>query len=196
MANIDNELIKRIISKYEASTGISSRNTVTSRNWFRENLRKSYGHVRTASIIKGGTFIAKPELGGLYHFNYDPKHKKTLPIYDTFPLVFPFAIAKDKKGFLGINMHYLAPKLRVAVFTELLRLKTGRGYGEKTKLQLNYSKLMKLSRSKYLKHATKHYLFDHMRSKLIFVDPRNWEVVVSLPSERFVKGSRKKGWAL
>ena len=36
--------------------------------------------------------------GNLYMFFYDPKHKKTLPYYDKFPMVFPFATTED--GFM------------------------------------------------------------------------------------------------
>jgi hypothetical protein len=192
-------LINKIIKRYKESTGAQRRNSETSRKWFKDNLRKSYGHVRAPNIIKGSDFISKPKIGGLYHFNYNPKHKATLPIYDTFPLVFPFSVGKTKAGdsyFMGINMHYLPPKIRVAVFTSMLKLKTGSGYKPNTRLALNYSKLSSMANSKYVKNAVKMYLVDHMESKFIKVEPNNWEIVISLPTERFKKGGNKTAWKL
>ena len=51
-------------------------------------------------------------------FFYDPKFKKTLPYYDTFPLVLPLETYND--GFLGINMHYLPIPLRVNLLDQNL----------------------------------------------------------------------------
>ena len=138
--------------------------------------------------------VAKPEIGGLYHFAYDPKTKDTLPVYDVFPLVFPFGLTDDGQGFYGINMHYLSPKIRMAVFVELLSLKSGAGYNKKTKLALNYSKLKAISNSKAVAHAIKRYRFDHMQSKFIRVDPQVWPIVLMLPTERFKKGSKSQAW--
>ena len=46
----------------------------------------------------------------MYMFKYNPKTKEKLPYYDTFPLIMPLEIYKG--GFLGINFHYLPPKIR------------------------------------------------------------------------------------
>ena len=194
MSSKDNKLIRKIIKSFETSTGRVRRNTAFAHKWFRDTLRKNYSNVRTARLIDQATITNKPVVGVLYHFSYNPKTKDALPIYDTFPLVFPFALTNDAKGFYGINLHYLAPKLRMAVFVELLKLRTGSGYNKYTKLALNYSKLTSISKSRLIKHAIKRYRFDHMRSKFIKVDPEVWSIVVMLPSERFKKGTNTQAW--
>jgi len=195
MASADNDLIKKIIKTFESSTGKTRRHTTNARTWFRDNLRKNYGNVRTASLMQNADLVAKPTMGGLYHFAYDPKTKETLPVYDAFPLVFPFAGTDDGKGFFGLNLHYLPPKLRMAVFVELLTLKTGSGYNKNTKLALNYNKLKAISNSKAVAHAIKRYRFDHMRSKFIKVDPSVWPILIALPTERFKKGGKAMAWS-
>lgn len=194
MSTRDNELIKKIIKRFEDTTGRKSRHTKAAQTWFRDNLRKSYGHVRTATLMNNADLVAKPEVGGLYHFVYDPKTKAKLPIYDTFPLVFPFSATDDGKGFMGINMHFLQPKMRMAIFVSLLSLKSTSGYNKNTKLALNYSKLKAMAGSKAIGHAIKRYNFSHMQSKFIKVDPQVWPIVLMLPSERFKKGSNSQAW--
>lgn len=195
MTSKTNPLIQKIVKSYENSTGKTRRHTNASRKWFRDNLRRNFGGVRSTRLLADATFHATPKIGGLYLFNYDPKYKDQLPVYDVFPLVFPFALTDDKKGFYGLNMHYLKPKLRMAVFVELLKLKNTSGYRKSTKLALNYRKLMSISKSGAIQHAIKRYRFDHMRSKFIKVDAENWEIVVALPLENFKKGSKSQAWA-
>ena len=194
MSSKDNDLIKKIINTFETSTGKKRRHTATAQDWFRNNLRKNYGNVRTSRLMQNADFMAKPSIGGLYHFSYDPKTKATLPVYDAFPLVFPFALTDDGLGFYGINLHFLAPKLRMAVFVELLKLKTTSGYNKRTKLALDYGKLKSMSNSRALQHAIKRYRFDHMRSKFIKIEPDVWSILVNLPTERFKKGSKSQAW--
>ena len=56
-------------------------------------------------------------------FFYDPKYKKTLPYYDTFPLVLP--LERIPGGFAGINFHYLRPvKARFTLLERLQRFST------------------------------------------------------------------------
>ena len=40
-------------------------------------------------LMNQGKLNGRPSLGRLNMFFYDPKYKKTLPYYDTFPLVLP-----------------------------------------------------------------------------------------------------------
>jgi hypothetical protein len=59
-------------------------------------------------------------IGALYFFVYDPKGKHDLPYYDRFPLVMPLQRYDD--GFLGLNLHYLPLKYRVAFMRKLMAL--------------------------------------------------------------------------
>ena len=64
----------------------------------------------------------------MFMFIYDPKHKDTLPFYDTFPLVFPIEIYSD--SFLGINLHYLPPVLRAKLMDALYTTANNNKYNE------------------------------------------------------------------
>ena len=83
-----------------------------------------------------GTLTSRLIVGKLYFFMYMPKHKGTLPYYDTFPLVLP--IQKESDGFLGINFHYLIPKDRAILFDELKVFVNDITLGPMTKIKIKY----------------------------------------------------------
>ena len=56
-------------------------------------------------------------IGSLYLFSYDPKWKKELPYYDSYPIIFP--IGKSKGRMLGLNFHYLPYSLRAVLMDAL-----------------------------------------------------------------------------
>ena len=102
-------------------------------NWFRsliENygvagLRCKFTNETPESILaRHKEYSPQAYLGNMYFFYYNPKHKKTLPWYDTFPLVFPVDLYPD--GFLGLNFHYLNPKWRAMLLDRVTaRVTTG-----------------------------------------------------------------------
>jgi hypothetical protein len=59
------------------------------------------------------------KIGMLYFFYYDPKTKADLPYWDRFPLV--LVLEKYDDGFLGLNLHYLPVKYRVAFLQKLMK---------------------------------------------------------------------------
>ena len=81
------------------------------RDWYRDRARRT--RISPQTLIKSDRdrLTSKVLIGKMYHFFYDPKHKKTLPYYDRFPLIFPFKSVRG--GFLGINLHYLPLRLRL-----------------------------------------------------------------------------------
>ena len=103
--------------------GITPR-TKESREWFRRKINTMRG--REYRRIKRGQLMQEDELtlnnntdiGKMCMFFYDPKHKDTLPFYDSFPLV--IIIGKAKGGFLGMNLHYLPPLLRAKFLDALM----------------------------------------------------------------------------
>ena len=67
-------------------------------------------------------------------FVYDPKYKKTLPFYDTFPLVLPL---ETIKGGLCLNFHYLPYPLRFRLLGRMQKFATN----AKFDVSLNYLQL-------------------------------------------------------
>lgn len=139
--------------------------------------------------------VKAPEIGRLYMYVYDPKHKDTLPYYDVFPMVFITDFYPD--GFLGMNVHYLPYLLRAKLMEALLKHQkqvTRRGKREQY-LDISYAILKTAAASKYFKPTVKRYLFDHVRSPFAEVLEPEWENALFLPVEQFRKKSKREVWA-
>jgi hypothetical protein len=124
-------------------------------------------------------------IGKMYFFKYDPKTKKTLPVYDIYPLVFPIEPYSD--GFLGLNLHYLGGGERAALINRLREYSSNKKNDATTRLRLSYDLL---SSTKRLSSATrpciKRYLFSHLRSRFIEITANEWDKVIDLPLEMFI----------
>ena len=168
--------------------------TQAARNWYR-NAAKSFHNINDKSLMLGdkNRLVVNPQIGSLYQFYYDPKHKATLPFYDRFPLVFPFAQAQ--KGFLGVNMHYLPPTLRARLMDALYTVTNNHSFDNTTKLNLSYGILSSTSKMKYFRPTVKHYLADHVRSKFVLIHPAEWDIALWLPTQRFEKASTQTVWS-
>lgn len=193
MSSINNPIIKKLIDRYH-DTGKQKRHTAESREWFRKEVRRNFSNVRTARFVKESKqHSMTPHIGDLYMYDYDPKYKDELPYYDKFPMV--FIVDMDSKGFLGINLHYLPPKLRLVLFTKLLTIRNEKRYRQSTKLKLSWEVLKSFSQFSLVEPCVKRYLYDHLRSRFVKVDPQAWEIMISMPVERFAKASQKQVWA-
>ena len=107
------------VSKYIQAVRDEAKGRPRSTEWYRDKI-KEFGQPGALDLIRDGKRNTKPFYGKLNMFFYDPKHKKKLPYYDTFPLVLP--IEKYPDGFLGINMHYLPIPLRIRLLLSLIHI--------------------------------------------------------------------------
>lgn len=166
----------------------------TAREWFREKA-KSAGKVSESDILRGDTSRLKNRttIGKMYFFMYDAKHKKTLPYYDKFPLIFP--VGREKNGFTGINMHYLPLKLRAELMDALYDISNNQRYDDTTKLKLSYGILKSAENLTLFKPTFKRYLTNHVRSRFVEVHPTEWDIALWLNSEQFIGASKTKVWA-
>lgn len=154
--------------------------TVQALQWF-QNLAKSASGKNLNKLKSFST----PQIGNMYLFVYDPKHKDKLPVYDTHPLVFPIEYYPD--GFLGINLHYLPPLARIALLKNLDDLKNNNKYDETTKLNISYRILKAYSNRFFgIDNCIKRYLYSHVRSRFNYVEPADWQKVAMLPLQRWV----------
>jgi hypothetical protein len=137
--------------------------------------------------------ISQNSVGKMYMFVYDPKHKDTLPYYDTFPLIFPIEFYGD--SFLGINLHYLPPMLRAKLMDALYATINNKKYNKTTQLIISYQILKSASRFKHFEPCIKKYLMSHVGSAFIYISPDEWDFALMLPTERFNKASKQQVWA-
>lgn len=162
-------------------------------------LRAKYSEITKNSVVPA-KFIDQterkrnvPKVGRMYMFVYDPKGKDTLPFYDRFPLI--YFVEPAQNGFYGINLHYLPPILRAKLMDSLYETQVnGVVSNETTKLKISYQLLKAASRFRWFKPCFKMYLFEHMRSKFIYVPPEEWDATVFLPTEQFRKATREEVW--
>ena len=121
----------------------------------------------------------------MYLFHYDPKHKDKLPLYDRFPLIFPFAPANN--GFLGLNFHYLPYMQRARLLDALMSLVVkDEKLSDATKVSLSYDAIRAVARSVNYETCVKHYLNNHVRSRFLLINPSEWSKALFLPLENFV----------
>ena len=163
------------------------------REWYRAKARGTV--VSPESLIKEekARYRNTITIGKMYLFQYDPKHKATLPYYDTFPVIFPVDLAEV--GFYGLNLHYLPIKLRAQLMNALYQLSSNTKYDDKTKLQISYKILKAASKYSLFKPTFKHYLTDHVRSRFIEITSSEWDIAAFLPVQRFQKASQSKIWS-
>jgi hypothetical protein len=174
---------------------LPSRNS-TARVWYREKAKEA-GKINETSFFRStdsdrfkntGQF----RIGSMYMFYYDPKHKDTLPYYDRVPLIFP--INRAKGGFLGINFHYLPFKMRAKLMDALYDTASNDRYDENTKLNISYRILGASSQYREFRPAVKHYLFEHVRSKLLYVNPSEWDIALFLNIAKFEGATQTQVW--
>ena len=176
-----------------ARQGYIPAKTQTGRDWFRDIAKSTTISANKLMSDEKSAMTSNIVYGKMYAFFYDPKHKKTLPYYDRFPLIFP--IGDADKGFLGINLHYLPYVLRAKLMDELYSLSTNKTYNEKTKLRLSYSILNGASKFKYFKPCIKHYLNGHVQSRFLEVGADKWDIALFLPVEKFAKKGTTAVWS-
>jgi hypothetical protein len=171
-----------------------TKGSAKSRDWFKQRLAKVKG-VNRKELLKSDDYItrAKPLVGRMFMYFYDPKNKKTLPYYDRFPLI--FMVEKAEGGFYGINLHYLPPKQRGILFDRLTDFTNNEKYDKSTRLRLSYNLLKGASKLSMFGPCFKHYLTAHVRSKIVEIPANEWESALFLPTEMFQKNAKSTVWA-
>ncbi len=139
------------------------------------------------------TFIQPQNVGQMFTFWYYAKHAKELPYWDRLPLIFPIEIYED--GFLGINLHYLPPTMRAKLMDSIYRLMNNSRYDKTTRLLMTYKVLKSAAKYRYFKPCVKRYLSSNVQSKLMRIEPTEWDSALMLPTERFVKARKQRVWA-
>lgn len=175
--------------EYEAfRNGITPR-SAASREWFRKKAAEMGRNVSRSALMKEDPVQLKNTkiIGSMMMFFYDPKGKKTLPFYDSFPLVIVLQPAAG--GFLGLNLHYLPPTLRAKFLDALLDVTNNQRYDDSTRFDATYDLMKRSAKMKYFKPCIKHYLTSNVRSKYAFVPAPEWEIATFLPTADFQKAS-------
>ena len=176
------------VSKFIQKVKDEARGRPRSTQWYREKI-KEFGKPKPMDLIRDGKRDNKPFYGKLNMFIYDPKHKKKLPYYDSFPLVLPLENYPD--GFLGINFHYLPIPLRIRLIDQLVDFTNNTRFDESTRIMTNYSNLKNLNLIKPTLHR---YLAGFTKSQFRRIDADEFTIATLLPVQRFKKGTDREVW--
>lgn len=128
-------------------------------------------------------------IGRMYFYYYDPKTKDQLKYYDKFPLVIP--IERYGDGFLGLNLHYVEPKVRFILLDKLSTYTNNKMYDETTRLRLSYQTLKSATSIFEATPCIKRYLYSHVQSRFLEIDANEWDIAAILPVESFEKKSKE-----
>ena len=131
-------------------------------------------------------------MGGLYYFYYDPITKDDMPYYDKFPLVMP--LKRESDGFIGLNLHYLPLRQRIMFMRKMLPFAIYDDNDEIKRIRMTYSMLESSSRYKEFRPCIKKYLYTRIRSKILKVEPQEWDIALYLPIQQFRKEKAKTVW--
>ena len=193
MAEVQESLLDKVSDAIR--TGTVGKEVKRSARWFHDKIRGLKGEVRNRfsrtnaakfyrdaeTKINPALLHRRASLGDMYCYYYNPKHRDKLPYYDRFPMM--MLISADQDTFLGLNFHYLRPKLR-AILLDRVSAKIGGGLPK-------WNRLKKIPE---IERVVKRYRFDHIRRKVIPIEENEQEIAIFLPLERFKKASPSKIW--
>lgn len=168
--------------------------TYNAYSWLQSQIKKlgSVGRNPAQLMSQNVRLTPKIQFGSMYLFNYDAKHKDTLPYWDQFPLILSFQPAQG--GFLGLNLHYLPYNYRFRLLEKLFDFSTTESLNSRTKVLFSWGMLTESTKFPEVKACIKHYLLDQVRSNFMYVDPRDWYTAAMMPAARFVGAGPGKVW--
>ena len=164
--------------------------SIKSGAWYRKAVQSIANTSSARALMRSGKLSSRPSQGRLNLFFYDPKFKKTLPYYDTFPLVLPLENYSD--GFLGINLHYLPIPLRIRLLDRLNDFSNNVKFDESTFLNVSYDDVKKLQ---FVKPTIHKYLSGYVRSRFRRIDADEFVIATLLPVQRFKKATASQVWS-
>ena len=121
-------------------------------------------------------------------------------VYDAFPLI--FLLSETNEALEGINFHYMVPKQRIILLGRMFEYLNSENFDDRTKLfSTKFKRTIKENNVfRYARVCYRIYKPGRIESKIMQVHPMDWELAITVPTERFVtpKGGRvasKKIWA-
>jgi hypothetical protein len=176
-----------LIQKIQEQAGSKHVDTSTAfgRSWLLQKMRNLTPSAknRTEIIRDREAQRSRTMVGRFYFFFYSPKGHKTLPYWDRFPMVIPLMRYHD--GFLGLNLHYIYPKDRLILLTQLKRFATSSLNDERTRLRLSYPLLKATHQAYRATPCIKRYLAGHVQSRYIEIPTSEWDIAATLPVQSF-----------
>lgn len=145
------------------------------------------GAMNSSNYMNPRLFI----IGEMFLYHYDPKLKYVLPYYDKFPLVIPLGLYDN--GFLGLNLHYLPPDVRLAFMKKLMSLANVPANDTRMRLEISYEVLVASKNLNEYMPCLKRYLISHVESRILKIQPHEWLLACYLPIANWKKNRDRPG---
>jgi len=170
--------------------------------WFRKNTRRlritSERFYKQSDLPRVNKYID----GRFYTYFYNPEYAAKLPYYDRFPCV--LIIERYQNGFLGLNFHYIPPRMRVKLLFELFEFAIYEEKDEKeiddqelkglgvdsfdaNRIRMNYRLLTAITKLRFFKPCLKRYRYDKIFGRALEVIPKYWDIMAMLPTAQWEK---------
>ena len=141
-------------------------------------------------LREGGVKRSNFLLGRMYFYKYIPE----IPTFtfDMYPLT--FVLNKTENWFEGINFHFMSPKERAILLEHMFGYLNKQDYERNTRILFNsFNKVLAGNRKfKYGKYSFRKYRFENIHSKIIEVHPLDWEIAMSVPTEKFYSMQKRR----
>ena len=177
---------------------------------FYHDYAAEYGvNYRSMQMLRtGGRRISDMKLGRMYFFRYEAEGTSSGRgveiergnVYDAYPLI--FLLSQTPDSLEGINFHYMVPKQRIILLGRMFEYLNSEDFDDRTKLfSVKFRRTIKDNRLfRYARACYRVYKPGRIDSKILQVHPMDWELAITVPTERFVTpaGGRvasKKIWA-
>jgi len=128
--------------------------------------------------------------GNMYFYQYIAE--PTVAFYDAFPLI--FMIRRKGTNFEGINFHYLSTERRLELFKLMKDFFSTDTVESDTRLLVKgFRRILLVSKAyRDAKVALHRYKFANIQSKIIMVEPKNWEYAIKEPVQKFFTNTGRK----
>lgn len=150
-------------------------------------------YIRFLQLVNAAGKFSMPNRlfqGQLVFFKYAPQSEafiKSNKYYDKYPLVLVTEVYRG--GFEGVNVHYLDPVHRSAMFDVIMRKLPTISASEqwRTRLRIDYDRLKARRQFKFFKPCYKKYLWSGMKRRPVVVPYEIWEEMMGANISRFEK---------
>ncbi len=186
--------IKQTTKKNPFATKIfSGEEERLAKKWFREKLIALTGREIASKDMSDLRYRGQvPLIGRMVYYKYQAKYDGKLPYWDKFPLV--IMVDETSEHFLGMNLHYLPPKVRGTFLTRLMDVINNSRFDKSTKLKITYGLLKSVSKYRYFQPCLKRYIKKNLRSNIMIIRPSQWHLAIHLPVARFKGATEKQVW--
>lgn len=167
---------------------------VASRKWFSNEIAslssRAIPDMTDLRQRKGNLDIVP---GKMLFYKYDAKGKDILPYWDVYPLM--ILLEATNTHMLGLNLHYLPPKLRILLMKSLMDTLNNHKLDNTTKMKVSYQILLNVSKYKMFQPCLHRYILKNLRSKINIIRPAQWPMAIMLPIAKFKGASENAVWA-